>query len=118
MLRYCRAGVALRYSHNQQDKSYITCWVDGGNQYGCFVAVNNQLTTLAEATTSDAIQAGQTNRVVLQTAGQQIKLLINGKLVASFANDQVATGVPALYVENFDGAAGASFDNLALYLPK
>lgn len=113
-----RAGVALRHSKNQQGNSYIACWIDGGNQYGCFVAVNNQLTTLAEATTSDAIQAGQVNRVALQTAGQQIKLLINGKLVANFTDNRVATGVPALYVENFDGAAGASFDNLALYLPK
>ena len=113
-----RAGVALRYDKNQGGESYITCWIDGGNQYGCFVAVNDQWTTLAEATTSDVIHAGQVNRVALQTIGQQIDLIINGETVANFTNNRVATGVPALYVENFDGPAGASFDNLALYLPK
>ena len=45
-------------------------------------------------------------------------MVINGTIVASFADSRLSSGVPALYLEHFDSAAGASFDNVVVYLAK
>jgi S1-C subfamily serine protease/serine/threonine protein kinase len=107
-----RAGVALRYHEQGDTKSFYTCWIDSAQSYGCFVTVADQLTTLAEPTFSEAIKPGQVNRVILIAEGNVVSLLINDQEVAKFSDGALASGIPALYLENFDTEAGASFDNV------
>jgi serine/threonine-protein kinase len=114
-----RAGVALRYAiddNNQRD--YYTCWIDGSNRYGCFVSVKNTWTTLQEPATAGPILPGQVNRVELIASGDQIVFSVNGTKIATFTDDKVQTGVPALYLENFSTEAGALFDNVTIVTPK
>jgi S1-C subfamily serine protease/serine/threonine protein kinase len=113
-----RAGVALRYQAQGDTQSFYTCWIDSGQSYGCFVTVAGQLTTLAEQTFSEAIKPGQVNRVILIAEGNGISLLINDQEVATFTNGALASGVPALYLENFDTVAGAAFDNVKVVASK
>lgn len=114
-----RAGVALRYSKNDDgERSFYACWIDGEGNYGCFVSVNDQWTALQELTASDAIKPGRTNRVELSAADDKITFSVNGVKVATFDDNSVSEGVPAFYLENFDTEAGAVFDDATITTPK
>jgi hypothetical protein len=113
-----RAGVALRFQKNGDARSYYACWIDRTNHYGCLVSVNDQWTTLAELTPTSAIVPGQVNRVALMTIGNLVKFHINDQEIASFTDDRVSHGRPAVYVENFETEAGAIFDNVRIIVPK
>ncbi|GAB4198944.1 MAG: hypothetical protein OHK0022_18750 [Roseiflexaceae bacterium] len=112
-----RAGVAVRYSQNNNDESsFYTCWIDGQQHYGCFVAVDSKWTTLSEQVESKIIRVDEFNRVGLISEDGRISLIINDVEIVSFRDDRIEAGLPALYLENFDTVAGASFKNVRIKL--
>jgi S1-C subfamily serine protease len=112
-----RAGLALRYGESGDGKNYYTCWIDGVNQFGCFVSVNNQWKTLYEATPTNAIKAGEVNRIALTIFGDEITFSINDEDVAVFNDGSLGRGYAAVYLENFSDVAGASYDNITVVKP-
>jgi hypothetical protein len=44
--------------------------------------------------------------------GTQYTFVVNGEILTSFDTQMPEPGVPALYVETFDDAAGGIFDNV------
>ena len=115
-----RAGVAVRYGAGSPNstRNYYTCWIDGGNQYGCFVSVNDRWTTLREPISNSAINPGKVNRVSLKAQGNRIIFSVNGVQLQTFTDSRVARGQAALYLENFSTEAGAQFDNVIVTLLK
>jgi hypothetical protein len=115
-----RAGVAVRYGvgNPNNTRNYYTCWIDGGNQYGCFVSVNDRWTTLREPISSPAVKPGKVNRVSLRAEGDRIIFSVNGVEVQTFTDTSITRGQAALYLENFSTEAGAEFDNVMVTLVK
>ncbi|MCS6840479.1 MAG: hypothetical protein NZ699_16355 [Roseiflexus sp.] len=115
-----RAGVAVRYGTGtpSNTRNYYTCWIDGGNQYGCFVSVNDRWTTLREPISNSAIKPGKVNRVSLKAQGNQIIFSVNGVALQTFTDTRIDRGQAALYLENFSTEAGAEFDNVIVTLLK
>lgn len=113
-----RAGVATRHTLNGDAQSYYACWIDSNNQFGCVNYNDGQLTTLQEATTSDAIKAGQANRLMMVSEGTTTSFSINGTDVASFENTTLTHGIPAIYAENFDDKAGVDVSYAMILTPK
>jgi len=115
-----RAGVAVRYSPGSQGnaKNYYACWIDGRDQYGCFVSVDDRWTTLREPISNAAVKPGRVNRVSLRAEGDSIIFSVNGVQLQTFTDTRVAAGQAALYLENFSTEAGADFDNVIVTLLK
>jgi hypothetical protein len=114
-----RAGLALRWSQDDQGRgSYYACWIDGANLFGCFVSVADIWTTLQEPIANDAIRPGEANKVSFSAVGDAITFSVNDTELARFSDARVASGVPALYLENFDTEAGAAYDDVAIVTPK
>lgn len=115
-----RAGVAVRYGVGTPNdtRNYYACWIDGNDQYGCFVSVNDRWTTLREPIRNPAIKPGAVNRVSLKAQGNRIIFSVNGVEMQTFTDTRVTSGQAALYLENFSTEAGAEFDNVIVTLLK
>jgi hypothetical protein len=109
-----RAGVFVRLRSSNGSRDYYACWIDANSQYGCFVSVDNDWTTLQDATESSELQAGAPNRIKLTMYGDQLTFYINGVEVFSTIDDTVTDGRAGLYLENFADPVTAVYDDVAI----
>ena len=108
-----RIGVALRFKYRADERrDYVACWVSPIRRYGCFRSEADNWTAYQEVATSDVIVPEGPNTLEMAVDGQQYVFRVNGVALASFAIENVDPGVPALYVETFDSAAGGFFDDV------
>ena len=108
-----RIGVALRFKYRADERrDYVACWVSPIRRYGCFRSEADNWTAYQEVATSDVIVPEGPNMLEMAVDGEQYVFRVNGVALASFAIENVDPGVPALYVETFDSAAGGFFDDV------
>lgn len=108
-----RIGVALRFKYRTDERrDYVACWVSPIQRYGCFRSEADNWTAYQEVATSDVIVPEGPNTLEMAVDGGQYVFRVNGVALASFAIENVDPGVPALYVETFDSAAGGFFDDV------
>lgn len=108
-----RIGVALRFKYRTDERrDYVACWVSPIRRYGCFRSEADNWTAYQEVATSDVIVPEGPNTLEMAVDGEQYVFRVNGVALASFAIENVDPGVPALYVETFDSAAGGFFDDV------
>lgn len=108
-----RIGVALRFKYRADERrDYVACWVSPIRRYGCFRSEADNWTAYQEVATSDVIVPEGPNALEMAVDGEQYVFRVNGVALASFAIENVDPGVPALYVETFDSAAGGFFDDV------
>jgi hypothetical protein len=68
--------------------------------------------TMQDVTDSTIIKPTEVNHVEFAVQGDQYTFTVNGSVLATFATAMPDAGVPGLYVETFDSAAGGLFDNV------
>ena len=108
-----RIGVALRFKYRaDESRDYVACWVSPIRRYGCFRSEADNWTAYQEVASSDVIVPEGPNMLEMAVDGEQYVFRVNGVELASFAIENVDPGVPALYVETFDSAAGGFFDDV------
>ena len=108
-----RIGVALRFKYRGDERrDYVACWISPIQRYGCFRSEADNWTAYQEVATSDVIVPEGPNALEMAVAGGQYVFRVNGVELASFAIENADPGVPALYVETFDSAAGGFFDDV------
>jgi hypothetical protein len=108
-----RIGVALRFKYRaDESRDYVACWVSPIRRYGCFRSEADNWTDYQEVASSDVIVPEGPNTLEMAVDGEQYVFRVNGVALASFAIENVDPGVPALYVETFDSAAGGFFDDV------
>jgi hypothetical protein len=109
-----RAGVFLRLTKTDGKRDYYACWINAAGEYGCFVSIKDEWTTLQDATPSDAIKTDAPNRLVMTAKGDTITLRINGTEVATLTDSQVTEGIAGLYLENFKDPVEATYDDVTI----
>ena len=74
---------------------------------------------LIDWTSTEAIQAGQTNEIQIIADGSALSFVVNDELLASVEDDTIASGEIGLIVEVFEGdiAGTVDFDNLIIEAP-
>jgi len=108
-----RIGVALRFKYRaDESRDYVACWVSPIRRYGCFRSEADNWTAYQDVATSDVIVPDGPNALEMAVDGGQYVFRVNGVELASFAIENADPGVPALYVETFDSAAGGFFDDV------
>jgi hypothetical protein len=109
-----RAGVFVRLTRVEGKSTYYACWIDAQSQYGCFVSIDDEWTTLQDATEDATIIAGAPNRVRMTAYGDTITFSVNGQELATLQDDQIAEGRAGLYLENFEDEVGATYDDVVI----
>lgn len=108
-----RIGVAVRFRYRaDESRDYVACWISPIQRYGCFRSEGDVWTAYKEIDTSDVIIPDGENMLDLAVVGSEFVFRVNGTEMATFAIDIPDPGVPALYVETFDSAAGGFFDTV------
>ncbi len=107
-----RIGVALRFKYRaDESRDYVACWISPIQRYGCFRSEGDNWTAYQEVSTSDVVVPEGPNTLDMSVDGTTYVFRVNGVEMASFVIENVDPGVPALYVETFDKAAGGFFDD-------
>lgn len=109
------AGVAIRYSEENDQRSMYVCWINAQQKFGCARNIRNNWTVIVEPKQSDAIIANDFNQVVLTAVGNSFALEINDQEVATFTDDALTRGSWGVYAENFDSVFNARYDEIAVY---
>jgi hypothetical protein len=109
-----RAGVFLRLTKTNGKRDYYACWINAAGEYGCFVSIKDEWTTLQDATPSDTIKTDAPNRLVMTANGDTITLRINGTEVVNLTDNNVTEGRAGLYLENFKDAVEATYDDVTI----
>lgn len=108
-----RIGVAVRFRYRPDDsRDYVACWISPIQRYGCFRSEGDVWTAYKDVETSDVIIPDGENILDLAVEGSEYVFRVNGTQMATFSIDIPDPGVPALYVETFDSAAGGFFDGV------
>lgn len=108
-----RIGVAARFRYRSDDtRDYVACWISPIKRYGCFGSDGDVWTAYQDVATSDVIVPDGENTLSLVLRGDAYTFTVNGTELAAFTASRADPGVPALYVETFDSAAGGFFDNV------
>lgn len=108
-----RIGTALRFHVRPDDtRDYVVCWISPLQRFGCVRSTGDQWQTMYEVTDSTLIKPTEVNHVEFSVVGDQYTFVVNGGVLATFATSVPDAGVPGLYVETFDAAAGGLFDNV------
>lgn len=108
-----RIGTALRFhARADETRDYVVCWISPLQRFGCFRSDGDQWQAIQEVTDSAVIYPDRTNHIEFGVSGTHYTFAVNGALLAEFDTDMPELGVPALYVETFDAAAGGIFDNV------
>jgi len=108
-----RVGVALRFHYRADEtRDYVACWISPQQRVGCFRSDGDQWSVMHEVSESAAIQPDGPNQIAFEVQNDVYSFVVNGSVVATFASPGVNPGVPALYVETFDAAAGGIFDDV------
>lgn len=107
------AGIMFRY----QDRSnYYLFSVSSDRRYSLDVQTNGTWTSVIDWTRALTInEAGTSNTLRVEAAGQRIRLYINNKLLDEVADSTFTSGKVALVLNTFDeGGAQAAFDSLTI----
>jgi hypothetical protein len=108
-----RIGVAARFRYRPDDtRDYVACWISPIQRYGCFGSDGDVWTAYQDVATSDVIVPDGENVLQLVLQGDTYEFTVNGVVLAAFSASRADPGVPALYVETFDSAAGGYFDDV------
>jgi hypothetical protein len=81
-------------------------------RFGCFRSEADQWVAIQDVTESVVIVPDGDNRIDFAVQGTSYTLMVNGVVLTQFEYDSEAIGVPGLYVETFDVAAGGVFDDV------
>ncbi|MEY3990184.1 MAG: hypothetical protein RI985_1265 [Chloroflexota bacterium] len=108
-----RVGVALRFQYRADEtRDYVACWISKQQRVGCFRSDGDQWSVVAEISESLAIRPDGPNQMTFGVQNDVYTFAVNGSVVATFTSAGLSAGVPALYVETFDAAAGGIFDDV------
>ncbi|NBU64089.1 MAG: hypothetical protein EBS29_06275 [Chloroflexia bacterium] len=108
-----RIGTALRFHARPDDtRDYVVCWISPLQRFGCVRSDGDKWQTMYDVTDSTSIKPTEVNHVEFTVQGDQYTFTVNGSVLATFATTMPEPGVPGLYVETFDAAAGGLFDNV------
>lgn len=108
-----RVGVALRFQYRPDDtRDYVACWISQQQRFGCFRSDGDQWQVVYDISESTAILVDAPNLVALAVVDDVYTLTVNDNEIASFEAKGMDQGVPALYVETFNAAAGGIFDDV------
>lgn len=108
-----RVGVALRFQYRADNtRDYVVCWISQQQRVGCFRSDGDQWRVVAEITESSVIRPDGPNQVAFGVQNDVYTFVVNGSVVATFTSPGMSQGVPALYVETFNAAAGGIFDDV------
>jgi hypothetical protein len=108
-----RVGVALRFQYRADDtRDYVACWISKQQRVGCFRSDGDQWSVMHDVSESTAIRPDGPNQIVFGVQDNRYTFEVNGTQVATFDAPGLNPGVPALYVETFDAAAGGIFDDV------
>ena len=108
-----RIGTALRFQQRADStRDYVVCWISPLQRFGCFRSEADQWVALQDVTESVVIVPDGDNRIDFAVQGTSYTLMVNGVVLTQFEYDSEAIGVPGLYVETFDVAAGGVFDDV------
>lgn len=108
-----RVGVALRFQYRADEtRDYVACWISPQQRFGCFRSDGDQWRVLQDVTQSAVIRPDGPNQIVFDVQNDVYTFTVNGSVVATFTSPGGNPGVPALYVETFDAAAGGIFDDV------
>jgi hypothetical protein len=108
-----RIGTALRFHARPDDtRDYVVCWISPLQRFGCVRSDGDKWQTMQDVTDSTIIKPTEVNHVEFAVKGDQYTFTVNGSVLATFATTMPDAGVPGVYVETFDSAAGGLFDNV------
>ncbi len=108
-----RIGTALRFHARPDDtRDYVVCWISPLQRFGCVRSDGDTWQTMHDVTDSTIINPTGVNHVEFTVKDDQYSFAVNGSMLATFATTMPDAGVPGLYVETFDAAAGGLFDNV------
>ncbi|MFZ9857347.1 MAG: hypothetical protein ACO3F2_03290 [Roseiflexaceae bacterium] len=108
-----RVGVALRFQYRADEtRDYVVCWISKQQRVGCFRSDGDQWSVVAEISENLAIRPDGPNQLTFDVQNEVYSFAVNGSVVATFTSPGLRPGVPALYVETFDAAAGGIFDDV------
>lgn len=108
-----RVGVALRFHYRADEtRDYVACWISPQQRVGCFRSDGDQWSVVYDITTNAAIRLDAPNQISFDVQNDVYTFVVNGSVVATFPSPGLNPGVPALYVETFDAAAGGIFDDV------
>jgi hypothetical protein len=108
-----RVGVALRFQYRADEtRDYVACWISKQQRVGCFRSDGDQWSVVAEISESLAVRPDGPNQMTFGVQNDVYTFAVNGSVVATFTSAGLSAGVPALYVETFDAAAGGIFDDV------
>jgi hypothetical protein len=108
-----RVGVALRFQYrSDESRDYVACWISKQQRVGCFRSDGDQWSVVYDITESTTIRPDGPNQVTFGVQNDVYTFAVNGSVVATFTSPGMNPGVPALYVETFNAAAGGIFDDV------
>lgn len=108
-----RVGVALRFQYRANEtRDYVACWISKQQRVGCFRSDGDQWSVVYEVTESMVIRPDGPNQMTFGVQNDAYTFVVNGSVVATFTAPGMNPGVPALYVETFNAAAGGIFDDV------
>ena len=108
-----RVGVALRFQYRADEtRDYVACWISKQQRVGCFRSDGDQWSVMHDVSESSAIRPDGPNQITFGVQNDVYTFAVNGSVVATFTSPGMNPGVPALYVETFNAAAGGIFDDV------
>jgi hypothetical protein len=107
------------FFHYQDKHNFYFFSIAGDGSYSLDLYKNDEWQTLIDWTDSPGIKGqGEVNRLRVETAGDTIRLFVNGKLLDEVSDDTFNKGTIALAVNTFsEGDATFLFDNLIVRGP-
>lgn len=110
-------GLVVRVTAEDE---YYLFEINPQNQFAVYIYAAQDWETLHPWTETDLLRSGQANRLAVVAKGDQFLFLINGKMVASFADERLPRGTAGLAIGLYNKSdAGAwIFDNFELRSPE
>ena len=108
------AGLMARFSENGDQRSMYVCWINNEGKAGCSKDINNTWSVILQPQVSPAIKPDAYNILVLAVEGNTLIFAVNDTEIGRITDDALSSGAWGVYVENFDSAFRAHYDEIAV----
>lgn len=108
------AGLMARFSENGDQRSMYVCWINNEGKAGCSKDVNNTWSIILQPQSSPAIKPGAYNILALAVKGNTLVFAVNDTEIGRVTDDSLTSGAWGVYVENFDSAFRAHYNEIAV----